>query len=328
MKDHWCSCGCSVRWTYLSVKSVDFNRIHLVVTCFDSLHIPNKFQGNCLHSGIFPPHRMDGVARHMMSWSLFAAGHDVAWRLQPSWLETMLLWGYFPSAWLVVKWAISEFHEIKKSRGLSVYLGCWLVWVHLFVLARAWSTSSVYAWTNWICRTNQAGARDFQMSLRWNTESWARSSVQAAFLTTFCDSICSLWKSSRFPPALRRKSNFCRQRGGILWWQLGSRGKTFDIKHHWCIALWVSKNKHKYDHCQVMDSTLNLEVWSSTTMIFVSLILVFRSILSLSVFLVYFDVHNNSSSTFLMISSAQLQSCSGVVRWSNGEANFYWLQPG
>lgn len=77
-----------------------------------------------------------------------------------------------------------------------------------------------------------------------------------------------------------------------------------------------------------MDSTLNLEVWSSTTMIFVSLILVFRSILSLSVFLVYFDVHNNSSSTFLMISSAQLQSCSGVVRWSNGEANFYWLQPG
>lgn len=174
----------------------------------------------------------------------------------------------------------------------------------------------------------------FQMSLRWKTiESWARSSVQAAFLTTFCDSICSLWKSSRFPPALRRKSNFCRQRGGILWWQLGSRGKTFDIKHHWCIALWVSKNKHKYDHCQVMDSTLNLEVWSSTTMIFVSLILVFCSILlssflSLSVFLVYFDVHNNSSSTFLMISSAQLQSCSGVVRWSNGEANFYWLQPG
>lgn len=82
-----------------------------------------------------------------------------------------------------------------------------------------------------------------------------------------------------------------------------------------------------------MDSTLNLEVRSSTTMIFVSLILVFCSILlssflSLSVFLVYFDVHNNSSSTFLMISSAQLQSCSGVARWSNEEANFYWLQPG
>lgn len=102
----------------LSQKSVDSNRTHLVLICFDSLHIPNKFQRNCLHSGIFPPHRMDGVARHMMSWRLFAAGHDVAWRLMIGNHAALRL---FSTAWLVVKWAISEFHPNQE-----VYLICWV----------------------------------------------------------------------------------------------------------------------------------------------------------------------------------------------------------